>query len=58
MICEDTIDAIDEALENLFAEKANCCVTNAPFLCKVVYLQHRRNEIRLKDKEYQALPEK
>ena len=56
MICEDTVDAIDEALEKLFSEKANCCVTNAPCKCKIVYLQHQRARLRLKDKEYQELP--
>lgn len=56
MICEDTIDAIDEALEKLFSEKTNCCVTDSYCICKVVYLQHQRARLRLKDKEYQELP--
>lgn len=54
---EYTIDFIDQEIERLFKEGSDCCSKDY-CICKVTYLQHRRNEIRLKDKEYQALPEK
>jgi hypothetical protein len=52
----DSIDSIDAALEERFSKQSSCCSTTYCY-CDVIVLQHRRQQLRMKDEEYMALEE-